>query len=124
MDISTLVPEYFVSNCYTIRKPALSKRSEDTIQYHPSLYSSPKHDLVQVLEVQASRQGQKYINNMEETEKAEHLDWVALNTKTPRNSKRCGQFWNGEETRNSFLAIEALNTLVRNSNAHLSQSVS
>ncbi|KAF7872442.1 hypothetical protein EAF04_003363 [Stromatinia cepivora] len=100
VDISTLVPEY---PHRPKRKPVAQKRAADEIQHHPLPHSASTHNLIQVLEVEASRQEQE-----KEVEATKYSDLYSQKSRTPRNSRRCGQVWDREETGTSFLAIKLL----------------
>ncbi|TGO42561.1 hypothetical protein BHYA_0007g00610 [Botrytis hyacinthi] len=98
VDISTLVPPYSQPK----RKFVAHKIPADEVEHHPLPHLASTKNLVQLLEVEASRKEQE----KEEMEKGNLRE-----PRTPRDSRRCGQVWNSEETRKSFLAIEALDTL-------------
>lgn len=98
VDISTLVPPYPQPK----RKLVTHEIPADEVEHHPLPHSTSTKDLVHFLEVEASRQEQE----REEMEKGNSRE-----PRTPRDSRRCGQVWNSEETRKSFLAIEALDAL-------------
>ncbi|KAF7944764.1 uncharacterized protein EAE97_005397 [Botrytis byssoidea] len=98
VDISTLVPP----NPQPKRKLVTRRIPADEVEHHPLPHSASTKNLVQLLEVEASRQEQE----KEEMEKGN-----LRGPRTPRDSRRCGQVWNSEETRKSFLAIEALDAL-------------
>lgn len=101
VDISTLVPDYAVSK----RKTVTPERLEDGIQYQPLPRSSSTHNLVQELEIDACRP--------EHGRLIESRYGDGQEPRKPRNSRRCGQVWDGEETRNNFLAIEILTQNIR-----------
>ncbi|TEY74758.1 hypothetical protein BOTCAL_0070g00250 [Botryotinia calthae] len=103
VDISTLVSPYPQPK----RKLVAHKISADEVEHHPLPQSASTKNLVQLLEIEASRQEQE----KEEMEKTTHHTVNSREPRTSRDSRRCGQVWNSEETRKSFLAIEALDTL-------------
>ncbi|KAF7886974.1 uncharacterized protein EAF02_003621 [Botrytis sinoallii] len=103
VDISTLVPAYLQPK----RKLIAHKIPVDEVEHHPLPHSVSTKDLVQLLEVEASRQEQE----KEEMEKITCHKENLREPRTPRDSRRCGQVWNSEETRKSFLVIEALDAL-------------
>ncbi|TGO61821.1 hypothetical protein BCON_0024g00210 [Botryotinia convoluta] len=103
LDISTLVPPYPQPK----RKLDTHKIPTDEVEHHPLPQSASTKNLVQLLEVEASRQEQE----KEEVKKITYHNGILREPRTPRDSRRCGQVWNSEETRKSFLAIEALDAL-------------
>ncbi|ESZ98613.1 hypothetical protein SBOR_0983 [Sclerotinia borealis F-4128] len=110
VDIPTLVPEYSRPE----KESVTTNIVEDKFQYQPLPYSASTHRLMKVLKVEAARQEQ------EEMDETGYREWQKL--RKPRDSRRCGQVWDGEETRNSSLAIEALNALSR-PKTHLSHTL-
>ncbi|KAK8907351.1 hypothetical protein QC760_004611 [Botrytis cinerea] len=102
VDISTLISPYPQPK----RKLVAHKIPVDEVEHHPLPQSASTKNLVQLLEIEASWQEQE----KEEMEKITHHTVNSRKPRTPRDSRRCGQVWNGEETRKSFLAIEALDT--------------
>ncbi|KAF7956633.1 hypothetical protein EAE96_003967 [Botrytis aclada] len=104
VDISTLVPEYLQPK----RQLVAHKIAAYEVEHHPLPQSASTKSLVQLLEVEASRQEQE----KEELEKKTNNNGNIREPRTPRDSRRCGQVWNTEEARKSFLAIEALDALV------------
>ncbi|TGO27001.1 hypothetical protein BPAE_0049g00280 [Botrytis paeoniae] len=103
VDITTLVPAYLQPK----RKLVAHKIPVDEVEHHPLPQSASTKNLVHLLEVEASRQEQE----KEEMEKITYHNVNLREPRTPRDSRRCGQVWNSEETRRSFLAIEALDAL-------------
>ncbi|KAM0132365.1 hypothetical protein ACHAP3_006402 [Botrytis cinerea] len=102
VDISTLISPYPQPK----RKLVAHKIPVDEVEHHPLPQSASTKNLVQLLEIEASWQEQE----KEEMEKITHHTVNSRKPRTPRDSRRCGQVWNSEETRKSFLAIEALDT--------------
>ncbi|KAM0318379.1 hypothetical protein ACHAO8_001770 [Botrytis cinerea] len=102
VDISTLISPYPQPK----RKLVAHKIPVDEVEHHPLPQSASTKNLVQLLETEASWQEQE----KEEMEKITHHTVNSRKPRTPRDSRRCGQVWNSEETRKSFLEIEALDT--------------
>ncbi|KAF5874544.1 uncharacterized protein Bfra_004555 [Botrytis fragariae] len=103
VDISTLAPAYLQPKM----KLVAHKIPVDEVEHHSLSQSASTKNLVHLLEVEASRQEQV----KEEMEKITYHNVNLREPRTPRDSRRCGQVWNSEETRKSFLAIEALDAL-------------
>ncbi|APA05642.1 hypothetical protein sscle_01g004120 [Sclerotinia sclerotiorum 1980 UF-70] len=85
------------------RKPAVQKRAADGIQHHPSPHSASTHNLIQTLEVEASKQEQEKAAGATTC-----LGLYSQKSSTPRNSRRCGQVWDREETEDRFRAMKLL----------------
>ncbi|TGO81710.1 hypothetical protein BPOR_1045g00050 [Botrytis porri] len=105
VDISTLVPAYLQAK----RRLVANKIPADEVEHQPLPLSASTKNLVQLLEIEASRQEQE--QEKEEMENINHHNGSLREPRKPRDSRRRGQVWNSEETRKSFLAIEALDAV-------------